>query len=456
MLMGETVSGAGRTATPRSCATLSSPLDETTDMARETPPHRPAAPGTELDLDFPSVDYATWRRRVEEELDDAPFESLTNRGPEGLEIEPLYTAEHLPRGFDGAPADLLPPRQGRGWRIAEEIASPSIAAAEEAIGAGRQPGAELLWLRLDLGAAEDGEIDRLAAAVDPAANAVVLDTGAGALDAASRWIAAAKRRGVAAGELRGGFACDPLGALASRGAADAPEDALEGIGTLAVRTAAETPGMRSVLVSTLPYRDAGATAVDELAFALATGVAYLRRLTAAGLGIDDADRQLLFAVGVGCDLFLEIGKLRALRQLWASVVAASGGARAGAIHLHARTSAPGPATRGPWGHLLHATAGTFAAIVGGADSIATVPYDETLGEAGGASRRLAVNVQRIAAEEAHLGRVADPAAGSWTVESLTDRLARAAWDRFRELEAAGGMARCLAEGTVREILGGTA
>ncbi len=407
----------------------------------------------EPDLDFPPVDYATWRRRVEKELGDAPFDSLTHRGPSGLEVEPLYTAEHLPRGFDGtAFAGLLPPREGRGWRIAAEIDPGSIAAAVEAIAAARRHSAELLWLRLDLDAG-DGKIDRLAAAADPAVTEVVLDAGPGAAAAAERWIAAAERRGIATAELRGGFGCDPLGALAAGSHLNgSAERALGEMGSLAVRAAAETPGVRSVLVSTRPYRDAGASAVDELASALATGVAYLRQLTAAGLDVDDAAGQLLFAAGAGTDVFLEIAKLRALRQLWAKVVTASGAAGRATMRLHACTSAPGPADRDPWTHLLGATAGTLAAIVGGADSIATTPFDDV----GEQNRRLAINLQLIAAEEAHLGRVADPAAGSWTVEALTDRLARAAWSRFQELEAAGGMARCLARGAVAEILGVTA
>ncbi len=408
----------------------------------------------EPDLDFPPVDYATWRRRVEKELGDAPFDSLTHRGPGGLEIEPLYTAEHLPRGFDGTRAGLLPPREGRGWRIATEIEPGSIAAAVDAIAAARRHGAEILWLRLDLAADADAEIDRLSAAADPAATAVVLDAGPRAPAAASRWIAAAGRRGVDAGELRGGFGCDPLGALAAGNPLEgSAESALEGMGSLAVRAAAETPGVRSALVSTRPYRDAGASAVDELAFALATGVAYLRQLTAAGLDVDGAAGQLLFAAGAGTDVFLEIAKLRALRHLWATVVTASGAAGREAMRLHVRTSAPGPADRDPWTHLLRATAATVAAVAGGADSIATTPFDDA---PRAANRRLAVNLQLIAAEEAHLGRVADPAAGSWAVEALTDRLARAAWSRFQKLEAAGGMTRCLAAGKLEEILGVTA
>ncbi len=160
--------------------------------------------------------------------------------------------------------------------------------------------------------------------------------------------------------------------------------------------------------------------------------------------------QLGFAVAVGRDLFLEIAKLRAIRLTWARLVAACGGdAAAQRMHLHVRGSWRERTTIDPWVGLLRGTGETFAAAIGGADSIATTAMDAAFGEPGELGRRMAVNTQLVLAEEAHLGRVADPAGGSGYVEALSDQLARAGWARFQAIEAAGGMAAALRAGLVQ-------
>jgi methylmalonyl-CoA mutase len=151
---------------------------------------------------------------------------------------------------------------------------------------------------------------------------------------------------------------------------------------------------------------------------------------------------MMFAVAVGRDVFAEIAKLRAARLCWARVVAACGGdAEAQRMWLHARGSWRERTVVNPWTGLLRGTGETFAAAVGGADSIATVAMDAAIGEPGELGRRMAINTQVLLAEESRLGHVADPAGGSGYVEALTDQLARAAWARFQAIEAAGGMAR---------------
>ena len=118
------------------------------------------------------------------------------------------------------------------------------------------------------------------------------------------------------------------------------------------------------------------------------------------------------------------------------------------MRIHARTSAFETSRLGPWMNLVRGGAQSFAAALGGADSIRTAPWDQALGWPDAPSRRLAANTQHILADEAHLGRVLDAAGGSWYLESITDQLARRAWDLFRELEAEGGMASAVAGGTV--------
>ena len=395
-----------------------------------------------------------WRELALRELGGAPLERLVSRTAEGLRVEALHPSE--PMALPGRA--LLLARAG--WTISAEYSEPDAATAGAAIADDLRRGAQAVWIRLD----EPGpvglhgvvvrdveDLNKLLAGVDPTRTPVTLAVGADGSRVKAMLTAVLAARGLAVAELRGLLGCDPLGALARRGSiAGSIEQALSDMSEVAGWARASAPGLRTALVDVGAYHDAGATAADQLAALLATGVAYLRALTAGGASVAEATRQMSFAVAVGRDLFLEIAKLRAARLCWARVVAACGGdASAQRMHLHARGSWRERTAIDPWVGLLRGTGETVAAAIGGADSIATTPMDAALGEPGALGRRLAVNTQIILAEESQLGRVADPAGGAGQFESLTDQLARAAWTRFQRIEAAGGMVAALRGGVVQ-------
>ena len=380
---------------------------------------------------------AAWREQANRELKGAPVERLTSRTAEGAVIEPVYFGE--PTTLPGR--ELLLVRDG--WTICPEYEEASDAAA---IAEDVRRGAGAVWLR-------GGE--RLAAqlaGVDLRATPVFVDAGADARGARDRLEDVARRRGVELAELRGAVGGDPLGELARWGGIRwRMVDALAAMRDVAAWARVHAPGLRAALVDVGAYHDAGATAADQLGVLLATGVAYLRALTAEGARIDEASKQMLFAMAVGRDLFVEIAKLRAARLCWARVVAACGGdAEAQRMWLHARGSWRERTTVNPWTGLLRGTGETFAAAVGGADAIATVAIDAAIGEPGELGRRMAINTQLMLAEESRLGHVADPAGGSGYVEALTDQLARAGWARFQQIEADGGMAQALWSGKLQD------
>ncbi len=423
----------------------------------------------------PDAEYAAWRRGVEQALGDVSFEdALVSHVAGGLDVEPLYTATSLGDDFDPAALPGRPPySRGRaadaGWRIGQEIAHPWAGEAAEAMRADQQRGVRLLWLRMG-GIVSPGDseletaihysglsitgvddVEKLVAAVLPGTE-VVLYSGEEALATAATWVAAARRRDLEPRDLRGNFGCDPLGDLIDGGLLHGSlERAFRQLAELAAWCTAEAPAMRGAMVSTSAYHDAGADAVQQLAYAIATGVCYLRQMSEGGLGLDAAAAQLDFSFSVGRDFFLEIAKLRAARLLWSKVTRAAGiGEQGQAMRIHACTSAFETTRLGPWMNLVRGAAQSFAAALGGAGSIRTAPWDEALGWPDDHSRRLAVGVQHLLAEEARLDRVVDAGGGSWYLESLTDQLARRAWELFRELESRGGMARSVTSGLVAE------
>ncbi|HEX9732100.1 MAG TPA: methylmalonyl-CoA mutase family protein [Thermoanaerobaculia bacterium] len=402
--------------------------------------------------DFPPISYDEWRRRVEDELGGAPFE--LPRVPFELPRRPLYAPQDLerddPAGLPGLPPFVRGSHElSRGWITAQEYRpdeDPRTLEADVAAG-----------VRMVVLPALGACPERFLPYVDLGRIAVVLSSGA-SVAAAGALVAEAARQGVAARELEGGFGCDPLAALASAGGLPGSLDRAWSLAAdLTAWSVRETPRMRALTVDLSPYHAAGAGAAQELAFAAAGGVEHLRRLTAAGLAVDAVADATLFAFSVAGDVFMEIAKLRAARLLWAKVVGASGGSpAAGKMRLHARTSTLTRTVRDPWVNLLRGTVESFAAAVGGADAIATAPFDELLGPPGRTSRRIAVNTQHILREEVFLAEVLDPAGGSYCVEKLTDELARAAWTLFQEVERRGGMARALADGWIAERVAATA
>jgi len=267
-------------------------------------------------------------------------------------------------------------------------------------------------------------------------------------------VAAARRRGIAARELLGSLDCDPLSALAADGVLPVGlEGSLELLVDLARWADEHAPELGTITVDTVAYHMAGATAVQELAYALATAIEYLRTLTDHDLAPSAACRHIGFRHAVGHDIFIEAAKLRAARRLWARAAEACGVAETQrAAPIHAVASPRGLSTRDPWVNMLRTTVGSFAAAVGGADVLTVLPFDSALGPPTELGRRMATNSQTILREESHLDRVVDPGGGSWYLENLTDELARAAWEQFQHIEAAGGMTAFLLDGGVAREL----
>lgn len=410
--------------------------------------------------DFPPASRSEWTRLVERELQGAPLEKLVTTLEEGLSVGPLYTAESAEPQPDAAGLPGAPPfvRGGvpvgdapRRWRILQPCDRADGAAAEELRG-----GAGGLVLRFARGARPGlalSTIDALERAldgVDLATSELVLDAGGRFFPAALALSALWKRRGVLA--PRGSFAADPLGALAAGEALPGTPERAFALAARLVELAAEHGDeVLALEVSTAPYDLAGATLVQSLAFALASGVAHLRAAERAGIPPEATAPRLGFALHLGTELFPAVAQLRAARRLWCQVLVHAGvPASAQKMRIHAHTSARVLATRDPWVNMLRATVSSFAAAVGGADAITTPAFDAALGPASDSGRRVARNTQLILAEEAHLGHVLDPAGGSWFVERLTLELAERAWALFQEIERRGGMLLALESGWVQQ------
>ncbi len=355
-------------------------------------------------MSFPPVTFADWRAQVEKDLRGASFEKvLVHRTAEGLSVAPLYT--ELPKGL------LARSAEARSFRIC--LRHPV-----------EQDESESSWVaRTHALAARTGGL------------LVVETDAAGAADVVSAQLSSAPFV----------LDCDPLRDRARDPRTSLAAD-LDALAKTARDVDARAPGSTAVMVSTLAYHDAGADAADELAIALATGAKYLVVLAASGLPIDNAAAQIAFQVAVGRDTFSELAKLRALRTCWQKVLVASGAQALPKTLVHAVCSSRTLAVRDPWVNMLRVTTQMFAAILGGADLVTPATFDQLAGEVSSLGARVARNTGLVLREESFLGKVADPAGGSYYLESMTDALAREGWTRFRALEGEGGIVPALESG----------
>jgi methylmalonyl-CoA mutase len=247
------------------------------------------------------------------------------------------------------------------------------------------------------------------------------------------------------------FHMDPLSAFAEAGASPGPiESHLVSAATVGVRLAETYPQAELFLASGRVVHEAGGGEALELAFAAAAAVAYAKALVRAGLPMAEAFGRITLGLSADADYFLTVAKLRAAREIWARLAHACQAPLA--ARIEARTSQRMLARQDAWTNMIRLTAAGFGAAVGGADAVVVGHFTDAIGLPTAFARRQARNTQLVLMEEAHVGRVADPAAGSGYVEAMTDQLARAAWAQFQAIEAAGGLGAALAAGLVaREI-----
>jgi methylmalonyl-CoA mutase len=400
--------------------------------------------------EFPKATREQWLALVADVLRGAPFERrLVSKTYDGLAIEPLY-------GRDAAARPVFGHAAGTPWQVLQRIDHPDPAAANAQALTDLGNGATGLSLIFagavgarGFGLPNSG--DAIAAVLDGASLGIALDIHVGwpARAVFDRLDGLRRRRGTApqAADFRFGF--DPLGALATGASASPAWQEIAPEFAALVRAVAQA-GYRgpAAVADARVINDAGGSEAQEIAYALAVAVAYLRAIEASGLGLGDARSMIAFRVAAGTDQFLTMAKLRALRRLWARIEEAC--RLAGRPVFIAAESAWRMMTqRDPAVNMLRTTMAVAAAGLGGADAITVLPHTAAIGLPDEFARRIARNTQLILLEEANLAKVADPAAGAGAVEALTHALAVAAWELFREIEQAGGAAAALEQGLIQ-------
>src|SRR5882672_2073408 len=404
--------------------------------------------------EFPRASREQWLALVSSVIKSAPFEKrLVSKSYDGIAIAPLY-------GRAGGGRPVLGRAAGEPWRIVQRIELPDPARANAQARHDLENGATGLALvfagaigaygfGLDGNASLAHVLDGIAL---DAGVAIDLQPGANAAHVARQLTDAVHRNGVSAAAARISFGFDPLGHIAAE-----PQSARswrdEGAGFAASINDLALQGHKGPFAAAdgRIVHNAGGSEAQELAWVLATALAYLRALEQSGVAPGDARRMIYFRLAADADQFLTTVKFRALRKLWARVEEACGLTPA-PVFIAAETAWRMMTRRDPFVNMLRATVAVVAAGLGGADSIAVVPHTAAIGLPDHYARRIACNTQLILLEESNLAKVADPAAGAGGPESLTHELCVAAWSLFQEIEQAGGAAAALEQGLIQAMV----
>jgi methylmalonyl-CoA mutase len=263
------------------------------------------------------------------------------------------------------------------------------------------------------------------------------------------YIVAGEEQGVSPKLLSGTIQNDILKEFAVRNTyIYPPEPSMRIVSDIIAFTSAEMPKFNSISISGYHMHEAGATAVQELAFTLADGLAYARAAMAAGMDLDAFAPRLSFFFGIGMNLFMEVAKLRAARTLWARLMSDLGARseKSKLLRTHCQTSGVSLTEQDPYNNIVRTTVEALAAVLGGTQSLHTNSFDEAIALPTDFSARIARNTQLILAEESGVTAVADPLGGSWYVEALTRELEERAWALIEEVEGLGGMTKAVASG----------
>jgi methylmalonyl-CoA mutase len=423
--------------------------------------------------------YDDWKKAADKEVKG---KDLTWHTPEGIAVKPLYTADDA--GDPGLPGFAPFTRgvrasmyAGRPWTIRQyagfSTAEESNAFYRRNLAAGQKGLSVAFDLATHRGYDSDhprvvGDVGKAGVAIDSVEDMKILFDGipldqmsvsmtmnGAVIPILAFFIIAGEEQGVAQAQLDGTIQNDILKEFMVRNTyIYPPEPSMRIVSDIIAYTSAHMPKFNSISISGYHMHEAGATAVQELAFTIADGKEYVQRAMASGLDIDAFAGRLSFFFGIGMNFFMEVSKLRAARTLWHRVMDGLGAKdeRSKMLRTHCQTSGVSLQEQDPYNNVIRTTIEAMAATLGGTQSLHTNALDEAIALPTDFSARIARNTQIVLAEESGITKVVDPLGGSYYVEALTAELVDQAWKIIEEVDALGGMTEAVASGMPKRLI----
>ena len=427
--------------------------------------------------EFEKPTYEQWQAEVEKALKGGDFhKKMFTKTYEGITLQPIYTpalhGEKIPKGVYPGAGEFLRGTKASGyikesWGVSQYVDDSLPKDANHASLYEIVKGGTIHNIRLDEATRHDQDVQvgasvgvggtslstmddckQLIERFNLKENPLYIETGASAAILLGMLAATVKASKKQTADLKGLVGADPVGVWAKDGALHISLDtAFDEMAHTVVWAKEQAPELKTVLVSGDVYANGGANDVQEVAYALATAVCYVRQLAQRNIDIHTIAKSMMFTFSLGANFFMEIAKLRALRVLWARIMEAFGAEEADrAVHVHGRTSAFTKTVYDPYVNLLRNTTQAFSGVVGGLNSLEVSPFDQPIRKADDFSRRIARNIQVMLQTEFELRQPVDPVGGSWYVETLAAELCEKIWAEFQTIESKGGIVAALKEG----------
>ena len=431
-----------------------------------------------------SDNHSAWAELAEKELRGKSLDELTWMSPEGIPIKPLYTVEDLEalehvNSFPGLAPFVRGPRAtmytNRAWTIRQyagfSTAEESNAFYRQNLAAGQKGLSVAFDLATHRGFDSDhprvtGDVGMAGVAIDSVEDMKILFDGipldemsvsmtmnGAVLPVLAGYVVAAEEQGVKQAALSGTIQNDILKEFMVRNTfIYPPEPSMRIVADIIGYTAENMPRFNSISISGYHMQEAGANAVQEVAFTLADGIQYVRAALETGQEIDKFAPRLSFFFCIGMNFFMEIAKLRAARILWHELMSQFNPQNPASLMLrtHCQTSGVSLQEQDPYNNVIRTTIEAMAAVLGGTQSLHTNALDEAIALPTPFSARIARNTQIIVAEESQITRTIDPLGGSYYVESLTNSIVTHARALIEEVEALGGMTKAVSSGMPKQ------
>ncbi len=410
--------------------------------------------------EFPPISTKEWQDKITTDLKGADFEKkLVWRTIEGFSVQPYYRAEHLENlnHLKYVPGEFPYVRGNKAkcncWYIRQNIdANDAKVANEKALDVLMKGVDSLGFETCCKDEFTNEEFETWLKDISIADIEVNVTDATAAHPFVDFLKAKIEKENIDKNEVKGSVGFDPMAHLTLNGNFCKAQTEVFDTAKELIEKAKDLPKFRTIGVNGEMFTNAGATIVQELAFALAMGNQYLNLLTEKGLDIDTVAENIKFNFGVSTNYFMEIAKFRAARMLWSKIVAAyePKNLEVAKMNVHAATSKFNQTIYDPYVNMLRGTTESMSATIAGVDSLSVTPFNKAFESSTVFSDRIARNTQILLKEESYFDKIADPSGGSYYIENVTHSLAEHAWKLFQDIEAKGGYVEAFKAGFIQD------